>query len=299
MTARVGFIGVGFMGHGMAKNLIEKGHPLTILGHRNRAPAEDLVKRGAKEAKTAEDLTRNSDVIFICVNGSPIVESLVRGSTGIKAAARKGLLVVDCSTSDPASTIQLAAELEPLGVTFCDAPLSGTPSMAEDGKLRAMIGCDQQTWPKIEPIIRTWAERPEHIGPTGDGHKMKLMINFLAMGYAAIYSEMLAVGKKAGLSPQTIDRGLRGGRMDCGFYQSFFSYVLDRDPEANKFTIANAHKDVRYLGAMAENAGVANPLGSAIRNYYAMAEAAGRGEDFVPTLSDYVASLAGVSLTAE
>jgi 3-hydroxyisobutyrate dehydrogenase-like beta-hydroxyacid dehydrogenase len=125
---------------------------------------------------------------------------------------------------------------------------------------------------------------------------MKLMINFLAMGYAAIYSEMLAVGKKVGLSPQTIDRGLRGGRMDCGFYQSFFSYVLDRDPEANKFTIANAHKDVRYLAAMAEGSGVANPMGSAIRNYYAMAEAAGRGEDFVPTLSDFVAELAGVSL---
>ena len=68
MAERIGFIGVGFMGHGMAKNLVEKGHPLTVLGHRNRAPVDDLVKRGAKEAKTAEEVAKNSDIIFMCVS---------------------------------------------------------------------------------------------------------------------------------------------------------------------------------------------------------------------------------------
>ena len=91
MTDRIGFIGLGFMGHGMAKNLVEKGHPLTIMGHRNRAPIEDLVKRGAKEAKSAADVAKNSDIVFLCVTGSAEVEALVRRADGLKAGAQKGL----------------------------------------------------------------------------------------------------------------------------------------------------------------------------------------------------------------
>src|SRR5438477_12474523 len=114
MTERIGFIGVGLMGHGMAKNLVEKGHPLAVLGHRNRAPVEDLVRRGAAEAKNAADVARRSDIVFLCVTGSAEVEAIVRGPNGLAAGAHPGLVVVDCSTSDPNSTVALAAELEPL-----------------------------------------------------------------------------------------------------------------------------------------------------------------------------------------
>jgi 3-hydroxyisobutyrate dehydrogenase-like beta-hydroxyacid dehydrogenase len=294
---RIGFIGLGFMGHGMAKNLVEKGHPLTIMGHRNRVPVDDLVKRGAREAKSAADVAKNSDIVFLCVTGSPEVEALVRGPNGLAAGAGKGLVIVDCSTSDPNSTVALAAELKSAGIAFCDAPLGGTPAQAEEGKLSAMVGCDANVWPRLEPVILTWAAKAVRVGATGDGHKMKLLMNFCAMGYASIYSEALAVGRKVGLSPQQIDSGLRGSRMDCGFYQTFFSYVLDGNREAHKFTLHNAHKDMRYLAAMAEAAGVANPVGGAVKNYYAMAVADGRGEDFVPMLSDFVARLNGVSLS--
>ena len=116
MTDRIGFIGVGFMGHGMAKNLVEKGHPLTIMGHRNRAPVDDLIKRGAKEAKSAADVAKNSDIVFLCVTGSAEVEALVRRADGLKAGAQKGLIIVDCSTSDPNSTMALAAELKSAGI---------------------------------------------------------------------------------------------------------------------------------------------------------------------------------------
>src|SRR5436190_16055662 len=101
MPDRIGFIGLGFMGHGMAKNCIAKGHPLIILGHRNRKPIDDLVQRGAKEAKSAEEIAKTSDIVFLCVTGSPQVEALVRGPNGLKAGAQKGLIVCDCSTSDP------------------------------------------------------------------------------------------------------------------------------------------------------------------------------------------------------
>ena len=296
MTERIGFIGVGFMGHGMAKNLVEKGHPLTVMGHRNRAPVEDLVKRGAKEVKSAADVAKNSDIVFLCVTGSAEVETLVRRADGLKAGAQKGLVIVDCSTSDPNSTMALASELKSAGISFCDAPLGGTPAQAEEGKISAVVGCDAEVWPRLEPVIGKWAAKAVRVGGPGDGHKMKLLMNFCAMGYAAIYSEALAVAQKVGLSAQTFDSGIRGSRMDCGFYQTFFSYVLDRNRDAHKFTLKNAHKDMKYLAAMAQNAGVANPVGGAVKNYYAMAEAAGLAEDFVPMLSDFVAGLNGIAL---
>ncbi len=296
MPERIGFIGLGLMGHGMAKNCVEKGHPLTILGHRNRKPIDDLVRRGAKEARSAEDIAKNSDIVFLCVTGSTEVEALVRGPEGLIAGAPKNLIIVDTSTSDPTSTVALAADLKSRGIAFCDAPLGGTPALAEEGKLSALVGCEVGIWPRLEPAIALWATKAVRVGEAGDGHKMKLLMNFLSMGYAALYSEMLAVGKKAGLSPQTIDSGLRGSRMDCGFYQTFFSYVLDRNRDAHKFTISNGHKDMKYLAAMAQNSGAANPLGAAVRNYFALAENAGRAQDFVPMLSDFVAELNGVSL---
>jgi 3-hydroxyisobutyrate dehydrogenase-like beta-hydroxyacid dehydrogenase len=296
---RIGFIGVGLMGHGMAKNIVEKGHPLTILGHRNRAPVDDLLKRGAKEAKSAEEVARASDIVFLCVTGSTEVEALVRGRQGLKAGSHNGLVVVDTSTSDPNSTLALAAELAPLGVAYCDAPLGGTPAQAEEGKLSTMVGCDAAVWPRLEPVLAAFAQKSVRLGPAGDGHKMKLMMNFFAMGYAAIYAEGLALGAKVGLSPQKIDSVIRGSRMDCGFYQTYFSYVLDRNRDAHKFTLRNASKDMNYLAAMAQAAGIANPMGGAVRNCYAAAVASGRGDDYVPMISDFVAAQNGASLTEE
>ena len=296
MAERIGFIGVGLMGHGIARNLLQKGFAVTVLGHRNRGPVEDLVKYGAKEARSAADLAAGADIVFLCVTGSAEVEALVRGSNGVKAGARSGLVIIDCSTSDPNSTLALEAELKPLGVALCDAPLGGTPANAEEGKLSVMVGCDAAVWPRIEPVLDAFTAKATRLGPTGDGHKMKLIMNFLAMGYASIFSEALTLGQKVGLSPQTIDNALRGSRMDSGFYQTFFRWVLERDREAHKFTLRNAHKDMKYLAAMAEAAGIANPMGSAVKNYFALAEAAGRGEDYVPMLSDFVAEMNGVSL---
>ena len=292
----IGLIGAGFMGHGIAKNILEKGYRLTVLGHRNRVPVDALVKAGASEAKTAADLAAKCDIIFICVTGSPQIEGLVRSADGLKAGARKGLIIADCSTADPVSTLALAAELLPLGVDFIDAPLGGTPAQAEAGKLSTMIGAPADVFERIKPVCEAWAAKVDHIGKVGDGHKMKLINNFLSLGYGAIYAEALTLAQKTGLSPKVFDSVLRGSRMDCGFYQTFMRYVLERDPEAHKFTIANAAKDTRYLAALADSAGVANPVGSAVKNAYAAALAAGKGAEFVPMLSDFVAAGAGVKL---
>jgi 3-hydroxyisobutyrate dehydrogenase-like beta-hydroxyacid dehydrogenase len=142
-----------------------------------------------------------------------------------------------------------------------------------------------------------WGTSLTQIGAAGDGHKMKLIMNFLSLGYAALYAEALTVAQKVGLSPHTVDSVVRGSRMDCGVYQTYFRWVLERDREAHQFTLKNAHKDMQYLIAMADAAGVVHPLGAAVRNAFATAEASGHGSDFVPMLSDIIAAMNGVSLT--
>ncbi len=294
---RIGFIGVGLMGHGMAKNIVDKGYPLAVLANRNRKPVDDLIGRGATEAATAAELARSCDIVFLCVTDSAVVEAIVRGPDGLKAGAREGLIIVDSSTSNPVSTLELAAELAPLGVAFCDAPLSRTPKEAWEGTLDTMIGADDATFARIKPVCETWAGKIVHLGPVGMGHKMKLLNNFVSLGYASLYAEALTLARKAGVEPAQFDSVIRGGRMDCGFYQTFFKYVLERDRDAHKFTLRNGHKDMRYLAAMADSLGVSNPLGAAVKNSFALAMGAGRGDDFVPMLSDLIAELNGTKLT--
>jgi hypothetical protein len=293
---RIGFIGIGLMGHGIARNIVDKGYPVTFLGRSKRAPADDLVSRGAVEVRSVEEVAAASTVVFLCVTGSREVEAIVRGPGGLKGALKPGSVIVDCSTSDPTSTAALAAELAPLGIELADAPLGGTPKEAAEGKLSAMVGAGDAVFARLRPVIETWAAKVVHIGVTGDGHRMKLLNNFLSLGYAAIYSEALALAQKVGISPARFDAVIRGGRMDCGFYQTFMRWTLEGDRDAHKFTIANAFKDLKYLESMADAAGLINPLGNAAKNAFAVAVAAGAADEFVPMLPTHVGRLNGVDL---
>jgi len=125
---------------------------------------------------------------------------------------------------------------------------------------------------------------------------MKLLNNFLSLGYAALYSEALALSEKVGISTTQFDSVIRGSRMDCGFYQTFMGYAVGGDQEAHKFTLTNALKDMRYLEAMADGVNLANPIGNAVKNSFALAHAAGGDgpEDYVPHLTDYVLKRNGV-----
>jgi 3-hydroxyisobutyrate dehydrogenase-like beta-hydroxyacid dehydrogenase len=293
---RVGFIGLGYMGHGMAKNLVEKGHPLVIKGNRNRQPIDDLIARGAREMATPKEIASASDIVFLCLPASPQVEDTVRGEAGLKAGAHDGLTIIDTTTADPNSTIALAAELAPLGVRYVDAPLGRTPKEAEAGELDAMVGADPETFAAIQPVIACWAKRIIHVGPVGAGHSMKLLMNFLALGYAALYSEALTIGAKTGISKTTFDSVIRGSRLDCGFYQTFMKYVVEGDENAHLFSIRNAHKDLRYLNAVANSAGIAHYMATAVKNPFAHAEATGHGDKNVPQISDIIAAMSGVKL---
>ena len=287
MEETIGFVGVGLMGHGMAKNLLEAGYRVTVVAHTNRSPVEDLLARGAGEATSLEQLGSTSSIIHICAPGSPEVESIV---SALMTSMKRDSVIIDCSTSDPNSTMALAGRLQAAGIHMADAPLGGTPVQAENGELSTMVGADDDVFERIKPVIAAWAKAIVHIGPTGTGHKMKLLNNFLSLGYAALYSEALALSEKVGISSDQFDSVIRGSRMDCGFYQTFMECVVGGNREAHKFTLKNALKDLLYLESMADSVTLANPIGNAVKNSFAQAIAAGHNgpEDYVPHLAEHV-----------
>lgn len=295
----IGFIGLGFMGHGMAKNIRAKGYDLWVRGRSNRVPVESLLSMGAREATSPRHMAEVCDIIHICLSNSPQIEATMRGPDGILAGARNGLIVIDASTANPASTEALAAELAAVGGHFVDAPLGGTPVQAETGQLSAMVGCDEAVFDRIRPVLDAWAAKSMRIGPVGSGHKMKLLMNFIGLSYGALFSEVVVLGAKVGISPQKIREVISPSRMGNGFFETFMGYVVDRNRDSHKFSIANASKDMRYLNDMASDADMVNIMAGAAKHYYTHAMATGRGEDYVPMLSDVVGAINGVDMAAE
>ena len=290
----IGFIGLGLMGHGMAANILKNGYDLRVLAHRNRTNIDDLVSKGAIEVDSPAQMAAQCDIIHLCVSGSLQVEENIRGTNGILSAAQPGLIVIDCSTSDPVSTQALNAEMAAHDVILVDAPLSRTPKEAAEGTLDAMVGCSPEVLERIRPVLACWAGIIVHVGPVGSGHKIKLINNFIAMGYAALYAEALALGRKSGLTAAQIDSVIRPGRLSNGFYETFMKWTLERDENAHRFAITNAHKDMRYLSNMGLAAGAVTPLQAVIRNGFAAMDAQGDGDKFVPMLADFIAAQNGL-----
>ncbi|QLH13028.1 NAD(P)-dependent oxidoreductase [Paracoccus pantotrophus] len=292
----IGFIGLGFMGHGMAKNIRQGGYDLWVRGRSNRKPIDSLISLGAKEAESPKQMAETCDIIHLCLSNSPQIEAIMRDADGILAGARPGLVVIDASTADPASTEALAAELAAKGGHFVDAPLGGTPVQAEAGQLSAMVGCDEDVLERIRPVLDCWAGSVRRIGPVGSGHKMKLLMNFIGLSYGALFSEVAVLGAKVGIPPATLREVIAPSRMGNGFFDTFMSYVVDRDPNSHKFSIENAAKDLGYVNDMAAHAQVMNIMAGAAQQYYTHAMATGHRADYVPLLSDRVAALNGTDL---
>jgi len=288
---RVGFIGVGLMGHGMAKNIVEKGYPLTVLGHRNRQPVDDLLHRGAAEAKTPAEVARQSDVVFLCVTGSPQVEDIVFRKDGLLDGLTAGTIVADSTTAEPTSTAKVAAAVVDRGGRFVDTPLVRTPKEAEEGRLAVMTGGDPVTIDEIRPILQTFAEVIIHAGPLGSGHKLKLINNFLALAVAAAVAEAVATAKKSGVDLKALTDIATSGGADSVMLRRFSKYYLEGDDSLAKFAISNACKDARYYTHFAEATPVAAFIAEAVHQTYQLAQIQGFGDKYLPHLVDALIDL--------
>jgi 3-hydroxyisobutyrate dehydrogenase-like beta-hydroxyacid dehydrogenase len=291
---RIGFIGIGLMGHGIAKNLVTKGFPLTVRVNRNRAPLEDLLAAGAKEVKTNADVARNSDIVFLCVTGAPQVEEIINGKDGIAGVAHKGLVVIDTSTSEPATTSKMREALAEKGVRFVDAPLARTPVEAELGKLNIMVGADDATFTELKPVFAAFCENIIHAGPAGHGIVLKLINNFLAMSIANATAEACAAAAKSGLSIRKLHEVVSAGAVNSGIFQLLVGKMLDGDLGGLKFTLVNAMKDLRYYTHMAESLPVSAIMGEAVHQSLVNANLLGFGDKYIASLLEAQEKLNGV-----
>lgn len=284
-TPRIGFIGIGMMGHGMAKNLLAKGYTLTFKVNRNRDNLADLLAAGAKEAQTNADCARAADILFICVTGSPQVEDIVYGAGGLLEAARPGLLVVDTSTAEPASSTKIRADLAAKGVKLIDAPLARTPKEAEEGRLNTMVGAEPEDFKTLEPVLKAFCENIFHVGPPGHGHVLKLVNNMMAMSFAASIAEAFAVAAKAGLDLNRLYDVISVGGVNCGIFQMMATKTLkEGDVTGFKFGISNAQKDLRYYTHLAEMLPVSSFMGEAAHQSFVQASNLGYGGKLIASL---------------
>jgi 3-hydroxyisobutyrate dehydrogenase-like beta-hydroxyacid dehydrogenase len=291
---RIGFIGIGLMGHGMARNLLKKGHPLSFLVHRNRANIADLLELGGKEVASPGELIAGSDVVILCVTGTPQVEANVYG--GLLEGARKGQILIDCSTAQPDSTDRIRADVEKKGARYVDAPLARTPVQAEEGKLNCMVGADAQTFAEVKPVLEKFCENIFHVGGFGAGHRMKLVNNFLAMSHALATSEALAVCAKVGIDREVFYKLISAGGANSAMFQMIVPKALKGDLTGLLFTLANAKKDIGYYQQMAGNASFAGPLGGVLYQQLVQANALGLGEKFVPSLIEAYERINGIKI---
>jgi 3-hydroxyisobutyrate dehydrogenase-like beta-hydroxyacid dehydrogenase len=283
------------MGHGIAKNLRARGYPLALTVHRNRDRVADLLAAGATEVADAAALAREADIVFICVTGSPQVEAVVSGPNGLLAGARRGLTIIDCSTSEPESTAMLRERCDALGVTFVDAPLARSPEAAELGTLNVMVGASGATYDALLPVLTCFAETVLHAGEPGAGHVLKLLNNFVAQAVCTATAEAFGVGQRAGIDLRQLVALISAGPVNSGVFQAM-AKTLDGDLAGLRFGLDNARKDVRYYTHLAESLNMPSVVGEAVHQSLALASALGYGTKFVPSLVEAQEQLGGVKI---
>jgi len=296
--SKVGFIGAsGLMGHGMAGNLLRKGHALHLTVHRNRERVRDLLDAGAVELASPAELAARCEVVFVCVTGTPQVEALFEGEQGLLARPAAGLVIVDCSTSEPASTAWLRERCAAQGVGLVDAPLARSAAEAEAGRLNVMVGATPQEFGRVEPLVRCFAENVVHVGGPGAGHVIKLLYNFMAQAICTSAAEAFAVGQRAGIDLQQLVAVTSVGAVNSGLFQAM-AKGLQGDLKSLPFELDNARKDLRYYTHLAEGLAVPAWLGEAVHQSLTLASALGHGAKFVPSLIEAQEQVAGVGLVA-
>ncbi len=296
MPLRIGYIGVGLMGHGAAKNILAKGYPLSVIGNRNRAPVEDLVSRGAREASSIADLTARADIVFTCLPSSVEVEGVVLGAGGLLASCRPGMIHADSTTADPNSTRRLGALYAERGAAIVDAPLGRNPKEAEEGRLNTFLGGDPEAVAIVKPVIAAYADTIIDAGPLGSGHTLKLFNNFVSIGTSAVIAEAIATAAKLGVDLRKFYEVVSSGGANSAMFQMVMPWVLEGDDSRLKGPLRIAGKDLRFYCHLAESAAAPAFVAQAASQLYQLANARGHGERFMPTLPGILAELIGAKI---
>jgi 3-hydroxyisobutyrate dehydrogenase-like beta-hydroxyacid dehydrogenase len=272
---KIGLIGVGLMGHGIASNLIKNGYILSVLEHPGNQPLDDLKKAGARACRSVATLAADSEVVILCVTGTAQVEAVVLADDGLARTMQPGTAVIDCSTALPSSTDRVARAVQEAGGRFLDAPMTRTPKEAAEGRLNLLVGGDAELFNEMRPLLSAFAENITHVGPIGSGHRMKLLHNYVSLGSVALLAEAAACALRARIAPEVFIEILTKGGGAGTALERIKPYLLARDSSALKFAMANAKKDLTYYNSMAEQAGAVRDIGQAVLATFTKAAAIG------------------------
>ena len=286
----VGLIGCGLMGSGIAASLLRHNYPLSILEHQGNQPLEPLLAAGATACGSIAQVAQQSRIIILCVTGTPQVEAVLFSEGGLLQNLQSGTTVIDCSTAIPGSTTRIAAEVKKAGGRFLDAAMTRTPKEAAEGRLNLIVGGDRADYDATLPVLQAYAEVIVHAGPVGSGHRMKLLHNYVSLGFSAVLAEAAALARRSGADPKQFCEVLAAGGGGGVVLERLRPYIESGNTDNFRFSAANAYKDLEYYCAMAEEQEGAQEVAQAVKALYADANAAGLGQNTVPQLIDHLAN---------
>lgn len=257
---RIGFIGMGLMGVPMASRLLSAGFPVTVW-NRNADKTLTVQARGARVAPSLTQLVDDSDIIMTCVTDTQAVEAVVFGDGGIASAGRKGQILVDFSSIDPAATRRMAEALQlACGMEWVDAPVSGGVAGAEQGTLAVMAGGDAATIDALRPLLEPLSQRVTHMGPTGAGQVTKICNQMLVSCNVLVMAEVMALAEKSGVNAASIPLALKGGFADSIPLQLTGPRMAERDFEPVKWHVKTLLKDLDMANDLAKTMKSAIPM---------------------------------------
>jgi 3-hydroxyisobutyrate dehydrogenase len=271
------------MGHGIARNvMLRGGFGLSFLDHPGNQPVDELVSLGACACATPAEVAAVSDVVIICVTGSPQVESIVTGENGLIDGLKQGAVVVDCSTALPDSTMRMGVCVKAAGGGYLDAPMTRTAKHAHEGTLNLLIGGDVSDLERVRPVLSSFTENVAHVGALGNGHRLKLLHNYVSVGFMSLLAEAAAQAADADIDPQVfVDVLAQGGGASVAL-DRLSPYIVAGDREGLPFFVSNAQKDIDYYRAMSDASGAQKTIADGVSASLSEAVSGGHGQAYVP-----------------
>jgi 3-hydroxyisobutyrate dehydrogenase len=291
---RVGFIGLGIMGRGMARNILKAGFPLRVW-NRTASRMDELAAEGAGPASSPGDLAFHSDIIITCVSDTADVEQVLLGEGGVIHGARPGSLVIDMSTISLRATQRIAAHLAERHIHMLDAPVSGGSEGAARGTLSIMVGGDVTQFERALPVFQAMGKTITHLGPVGAGQTTKLVNQILVVGHALAMSEALLFAQAGGVDLRKALEAVSGGAAGSWMLSNRGPQILARDWRPG-FTIDLQQKDLRLVLQEADRLGVPLPGTALIHQLYRTLQARGLGHEGNHALIKALENLAGIEV---
>jgi 3-hydroxyisobutyrate dehydrogenase len=273
MSERIGFVGLGIMGQGMARNLLKKGFAVRVW-NRTASKIDALVADGAEAGSSPADVAAHCDIVVTCVSDTPDVEAVILGEQGIVQTAKPGSLVIDCSTISPQATREIAAQLQAKGIHMVDAPVSGGSEGAAKGTLTIMVGGSEEDFQRALPALQAMGKTITHIGDIGTGQVVKLVNQVLVVGNCLAMSEALLLAQAGGVDLQKTFDAISQGAAGSWMFTNRAPQIMKRDWRPG-FTIALQQKDLRLVLDAADELGVPLPGTSLIFQLYRTLEKRG------------------------